>query len=208
MSDFDPSAIAASYDAVAETYAERLFHELDYKPFDRELLDEVAATVDGTICDLGCGPGHVARYLAERGADVVGVDLSAGMVEVAGRLNPGLRFEQGNMFELGDRGWAAVVAMYSLIHIDRDRVPDALASIRGALVDGGRLVVGAHGGEGEIRGDDFMGHGVPFTGTFFQLDELRELISNAGFTIDRAIERPPYPQEGQTPRLYVVAWRQ
>ena len=205
MSDFDPAAIAASYDAVAEEYAERLFHELDYKPFDRELLDEVAARTTGVICDLGCGPGHVAGYLAERGAEVIGVDLSAAMVDVARRRQPGLRFEQGNMLDLGRRGWAAVVAMYSLIHIERAQVPTALASIHGALRPGGTLVVAVHGGEGEIRHDSFMDHDVPFTGTFFELDELTDLVRDAGFTVERAVTRAPYEQEGQTQRIYVVA---
>jgi SAM-dependent methyltransferase len=173
------------------------------------LLDEIAARVDGTICDLGCGPGHVARYLADRGADVIGVDLSAEMVAVARRTYPELRFEQGNMLDLDwvDVGaWAGVVAFYSLIHIDRPRVPEALVEIRRTLMPGGLLAVSAHVGEGEIRAERFLDHDVSFTGTYFQLDELSTVIASAGFDIDRTIERPPYEREGG-PRLYVVAAR-
>jgi SAM-dependent methyltransferase len=207
LTDYDPARIAASYDAVAETYADKLFNELDYKPFDRELLDQVAERADGVICDLGCGPGHVARYLAGRGAEVIGVDLSHAMVDVARRRNPGLRFEHGNMLDLpfADGEWAAVVALYSIIHIEREQVPAALAETRRVLRRDGLLIVGVHGGDGEIRHDQFLGHDVPFTGTFFRLDELRRFIEDAGFTIERAVERAPYEQEGQTPRLYVVA---
>jgi hypothetical protein len=84
-----------SYDKVAEEYVQRIFDELQHKPLDRELLDRLIVDVQGLgpICDLGCGPGHVARYLHERGADVVGVDLSPGMVEQARRLNPGIPFQ-------------------------------------------------------------------------------------------------------------------
>jgi SAM-dependent methyltransferase len=208
LTEFDPASIAASYDVVAESYADKLFHELEYKPFDRELLDEVARRAHGVICDLGCGPGHVARYLAEHGADVIGVDLSAEMVALARRLNPGLRFEQGNMLDLDgveDGAWAAVVALYSLIHIERSRVPEALSEMHRVLQRGGILVVGVHGGEGEIRHDEFLGHPVPFTGTFFELDELRAFVESAGFAIERAVERAPYAEEGATQRVYVVA---
>ena len=53
---------------------------------DRQLLDRFADSVRGAgvVCDLGCGPGQVARYLQERGLPVCGVDLSLGMIERRG----------------------------------------------------------------------------------------------------------------------------
>ena len=48
-------------------------------------------------CDMGCGPGHVARYLHERGVPVCGVDLSPELVKLARRLTPDIPFEQGDM---------------------------------------------------------------------------------------------------------------
>ncbi len=54
-----------SYDTVASEYAERFKDEMDDKPFDRDCLDRLAREVRdlGPICDLGCGPGQIARYL-------------------------------------------------------------------------------------------------------------------------------------------------
>src|SRR5690242_6976849 len=94
--------LQASYDAVAEEYARRIFDELQHKPLDRQLLDRFADEVQATtpVGDLGCGPGHVARYLHERGVRVIGIDLSPGMIEQARRLNPGMIFQQGNMLAL------------------------------------------------------------------------------------------------------------
>ena len=51
------------------------------------------------IIDLGCGAGLVAKYLLSRGATVHGVDLAAGAVEAARRLNanqPRATFAQGD----------------------------------------------------------------------------------------------------------------
>ena len=58
-----------SYDAVSEEYVQRISRELDHKPFDRELLDQFADRVRerGVVAEIGCGPGHVARYLHGRG---------------------------------------------------------------------------------------------------------------------------------------------
>ena len=64
-----------SYDTVASDYAVRIANELKDKPLDRQLLDRFAASVSGPVCDMGCGPGHVTRYLHECGVDVFGVDL-------------------------------------------------------------------------------------------------------------------------------------
>ena len=80
-----------SYDCVADEYVRRIFDELRHKPLDRQLLDRFAARVRhaGVACDMGCGPGQVARYLHERGVEVCGVDLSPAMVERARQLTPG-----------------------------------------------------------------------------------------------------------------------
>jgi 2-polyprenyl-3-methyl-5-hydroxy-6-metoxy-1,4-benzoquinol methylase len=52
-----------SYDRVAAEYVRRICDEL--KDNVRNL---------GVACDIGCGPGHVAHYLHERGVKICGVD--------------------------------------------------------------------------------------------------------------------------------------
>ena len=65
MSESFRQETASSYDAVAAQYAQQFQHELDHKPFDRKMLELLVEKVadQGPICDLGCGPGHVAAYL-------------------------------------------------------------------------------------------------------------------------------------------------
>src|ERR1700722_7748599 len=64
--------------AFADEYARHLFSELDNKPLDRELLTHFAARVKGkgAVCDMGCGPGHIARFLHDAGTNVFGLDVS------------------------------------------------------------------------------------------------------------------------------------
>src|SRR5512141_1061434 len=137
-----------SYDTVAEEYARRIFDELQYKPLDRQLLDRLVASVEegGLICDLGCGPGQVARYLHERGARVIGVDLSPQMIEQARQLNPDLEFQQGNLLalDMADETWAAIAAFYSIIHIPREEVVNALHELKRVLRPGGWLLLAFH----------------------------------------------------------------
>jgi 2-polyprenyl-3-methyl-5-hydroxy-6-metoxy-1,4-benzoquinol methylase len=88
-----------SYDNVAKEYADIFIDEMDKKPFDRKMLDLLSERVNnrGLICDLGCGPGNIARYLHRNGTDVCGIDLSQKQVEQASRLNPGIKFYQANI---------------------------------------------------------------------------------------------------------------
>ena len=53
--------VQESYDKVARAYAEHFRDELVHKPFDRKMLDWLVEKVGqlGSICDLGCGPGHI-----------------------------------------------------------------------------------------------------------------------------------------------------
>ncbi len=173
------------------------------------LLDAFAADREGrgTVLDVGCGPGHVARYLSDRGADAAGVDLSPAMVELARKLNPGLMFSAGDMraLDVAENSLAGVVAFYSLIHISRPAVAAVLTGFRRALAGDGRLLLSVHGGTGSIHMDEFLGHKVPFEATLFNLGELVSLVESAGFWVDMARQRTPYEFEHPTPRIYVGA---
>src|SRR5262249_26823958 len=146
-----------TYDAVADDYVEHIFDELKDKPFDRQLLDEIAASAGkGIVCDLGCGPGHVARYLHERGANVIGIDLSRRMIERARSLTP-VQFEVGDMraLDVPDGAWQVVVAMYSIIHFRPSELPEVFRELRRVLASGGTLLASFHVGSEIVHRDEW-----------------------------------------------------
>ena len=195
-----PDEFRSSYDTVAEAYAQQFADELSRKRFERALLDEFAAALPTpTALDIGCGPGHVGKYLAERGLDVTGIDLSPVMIDLARRMNPAMRFEVGDMRVLnaGDGRVGGIVAFYSLIHIARDEVPDVLHEFIRILVPSGRMLVAVHGGSGTISRQEFLGKAVPFEATLFEKDELVAMIEAAGFDIAAATVRAPYEFESR-----------
>ncbi|GIJ66647.1 class I SAM-dependent DNA methyltransferase [Virgisporangium ochraceum] len=89
----------ASYDTVAGTYADMFRDELRGQPVIRHLLAMFAELVrdagGGPVVDVGCGTGRVTAHLRGLGADAFGVDLSPGMVAMARRDHPGIRFDVG-----------------------------------------------------------------------------------------------------------------
>lgn len=149
------------YDRVAAEYTARIAGELAHKPFDRELLARVAGMASGPILDAGCGPGHVARFLADRGAAVSGLDLSPAMVAQARARNPDLRFAVGSMTTLPARGeLGGIVAFYAVIHIPREQQTAMFANWRAALRPGGLALVSFHIGEEDRHLDEFFGQPV------------------------------------------------
>ena len=202
--------VQKSYDQVAEEYVSRIFHELEHKPMDRELLDGFAQEMRGLgrVCDLGCGPGHVTRYLHERGVSMLGLDLSPRMVELARQLNPGIEFEQGDMASLPvqDEAWAGSIAFYSLIHFFPAQMVAILQEIYRVLQPHGLFLLAFHQGR-EIRHlDEWWGKQVSLDGVFFERAEMEGYLREAGFEIEKSFERPPYEGvEVSTQRAYIFA---
>jgi SAM-dependent methyltransferase len=201
-----------SYDRVVDEYVRRIFDELQHKPLDRQLLDRFAASVRdvGPACDMGCGPGHVARYLHEHGVEVCGVDLSPAMVEQARCLTPGVEFRQGDMMALDtpDSAWAGIAAFYSIIHIHRGDMARALGELRRVLRPGGLLLLTFHIGDETIHLDEWWGQQVCVDFFFFRPAEVAGYLGEAGFEIEEIIEREPYPDvEHQSRRAYIFARR-
>lgn len=200
-----------AYDAVAAEYAARTYGELQHKPFDREVLDRLARRTRGLgpICDLGCGPGQVARYLRDRGAPVLGVDLSPGLVAQARRLSPDIEFWVGNMLWLcvPPGAWGGVAAFYSLIHLARPQLPLALAEIHRVLCLGGWLLAVFHIGQGSVRTDAWWGVPVALDAHLYAPGEMKHNLRAAGFEVVDVIQRGPYAPEveHQSRRAYIFA---
>ncbi|MFI5557884.1 class I SAM-dependent methyltransferase [Amycolatopsis japonica] len=138
------------YDTLAAEYDQRIpgegpsddiFTESEYE----FLLSKISPGED--VLDMGCGTGRFTVPLAESGANVTGLDLSAGMLAVArGKLEErGLRAElrEGDMAALPfpDGSFDTVSSMLALMHIpiaDRQAV---FREVSRVLKPGGRMVL-------------------------------------------------------------------
>lgn len=205
----DTGANRHSYDNLAGEYVRHIAGELEGKPFDRALLDRFATLVKGgKVYDIGCGPGHVATYLAGRGVDVTGADLSPLMIEQARQLNPGLKFVVADMsrLDLAENSLAGILAFYSLIHIPKPQIPAVLQQFKRALKPGGWLLVSFHRGQEVRHFDKLWDVPVNLDFIFFEKAEMEDCFQQAGFEIADSLERAPYPDvEVATERVYVLA---
>jgi SAM-dependent methyltransferase len=131
------AATVESYDTVAAQFAS-VWTEHPPLAAIEKLLALIPAR--STILDAGCGPGHHSRYLARRGHDVIGVDLSEEMLGIARRGFIPSRFIRMDIEHLKftpklDALWCAAVAT----HVPRERMPALLRNFRAVLKPRGVL---------------------------------------------------------------------
>jgi len=203
--------VQSSYDRVADEYARHLYDELRHKPLDRQLLDRFADSlgVAGLVCDLGCGPGQVARYLREHGVAVCGMDLSPRMVKRARALNPGIEFHQGDMrsLDVPDEAWAGIAAFYAIVNLSPVDVAQAMREMWRVLRPGGLLLLSFHIGDEISRAEDLWGCAVCLDFYFFQPEDVAGNLAAIGFELEEIVEREPYAPEVeyQSRRAYMFA---
>jgi SAM-dependent methyltransferase len=134
----------ARYDAIADFYAAE-FGEID-DPASAALLDLLGPPAGLRVLDVACGHGRITRELARRGAEVVGIDISARLIAraiAAERDQPlGIRYIHADVTagpaDLGAVMFDAVTCNFGLSDIDN--LDAAAAAVSGALKPAGRFV--------------------------------------------------------------------
>jgi SAM-dependent methyltransferase len=211
-------AVREGYDRVADDYAAMFFAELEGKPLDCALLRLIAAEAPDQlpVADVGCGPGHVARYLHGLGRRALGIDLSPRMIAVARQRTPDVPFQVGSMLALdaADGAWGGIVAFYSIIHLSADELPRAFSEMHRVLAPGGLYLLSFHVSappgmklDGDtIHAEEFLGHQVSFDARILEPATVSDLLERAGLVVEASIQRRPYlPVEPETQRAYLLA---
>jgi SAM-dependent methyltransferase len=208
---------AASYDdshAFVSEYGRDLVDLLDPGPGDR-------------VLDLGCGTGHLTAAIADRGADVVGVDASPEMIAAARETHPELaaegRFVVADASEYDPRGGADAdadadadgpggsfdgVLSNAMLHWVPDAAQgDVLATVRDALRPGGCLVAEL-GGRGNVASivaaveRELAARGIePVAEPWYfpSVGEYAPRVESQGLTVRRAalFDRPTALDDGE-----------
>ena len=211
MSDPRADGLRSGYATVARAYREQLGDELAGKPLDRAFLDAFAERCAGArIADIGCGPGHVAHYLAARGANIEGVDLSPEMIDEARAAHPAITFRVGDMFALPHESGAlaGVVAFYAIVHLRTDELVPPFRELHRVLVPGGLAAIAFHAGTETVHMDELFGCATSLDFMFHPPEAVIAALVEAGFTLEARLDREPYPgAEHPSRRTYLLARR-
>ncbi len=139
--------VARAWDANADSWAEQVRKRWDVyrEVYNNPAFLEFAGELGGkTTLDAGCGEGYNTRILAQRGAKMTGIDISARMIELARqeetRAPLGIRYEIGSYSDLAglpDSSFDAVVSFMALM--DGPDFAGAMRAIYRVLEPGGML---------------------------------------------------------------------
>jgi cyclopropane fatty-acyl-phospholipid synthase-like methyltransferase len=136
------------------------------------------------ILDLGCGTGEpVARYIAQRGYRVAGVDQSKKMLEIAARVVPGAEFIHADMVEVEFADvFAGAVAWDSVFHVERKHHSAVFRKLADSLETGGRLLLSVGGSDAGSFTSEMFGHTFFYSGHAPEV--ARGLLEAEGFEIE------------------------
>lgn len=129
------------------------------------------------VLDLGCGPGNSSRFFRDAGHKVDAVDASAEMVRIA-KTEFDIDARVGTFDTITQIAhYGGVWANFSLLHAPKTEFPRYLKAIHRALKPGGIFHIGMKLGTGSHR--DELGRLY----TYYEKDELTDLIKGAGFDL-------------------------
>jgi ubiquinone/menaquinone biosynthesis C-methylase UbiE len=172
--------VREAYAARAGEYTSRFGTIETAAELDRQYVLAWARAVDGRIVDVGCGPGQWTNYLHEHGVDIEGVDPVPEFIDDARQRYPGVEYRIGRADRLGvdDASLGGILAWFSLIHVDPDRIDVALSEFARCTRPGGGLAIGYFEGA-ELAAFD---HAVT-TAYFWPAALLSKRVERAGFVI-------------------------
>ena len=168
---------------------------------DRHLIETWGAAASGRLIDAGCGPGHWTHHLAERGADIRGIDLVPEFIDHARATHPGVRFDVESIESIDepDAALGGVLAWFSTIHHEPSGIAAPLVEFARVLRPGGSLLLGYF----EAEETEAFDHAVLRAYRWRATDLQREL-ETAGFQV---VEIHRRAERGQRPVGAIVCER-
>lgn len=182
MADDDlRSTVRSGYDAMAGRY--EAGREREGRGVD--LVADLGTDLppDSTVLDAGCGTGvPLTETLTER-HEVVGVDLSRGMLDRATANVPGAALVQGDLTRLpfAADSFDALVSSHAVIHVPREEHGRVYEEFARVLHPGGEALVVVGTAEWEGRNENWQEWGAPMAWSIEGPERTHELFDDAGF---------------------------
>jgi ubiquinone/menaquinone biosynthesis C-methylase UbiE len=208
------SAARAVYDVAAGTYVQFAGTDINSATehhTDRSLLVGFIELIKGQgvrrVADIGCGSGRVASLMADRGLNVLGVDVSQAMLAIASAAHPHIDFVEGRLdaLPIESKALAGAVCWYSIIYTPRFRLLEAFEELARVLIPGGHLLLAFQADGAPLHREDAFGSGLPLTSYRHSVSDVVVRLEESGFRISTSVIRGPELEHEITSQGFVVA---
>ncbi|HYE23223.1 MAG TPA: class I SAM-dependent methyltransferase [Candidatus Paceibacterota bacterium] len=164
----------------------------------------------GTVLDVGCGSGTKSKYMAGRGFQVTGIDISDGLLAIAKRELPEGDFRELSMTDLSSlsASYDGTFAQASLLHIPKKEAGDVVRQIASVTKPGGYTYIAVKelrpgNKDEEIKREDDYGYTYERFFSYYTSEELAAHFEQSGLTIISNTRK----QSGNTVWLQIVGQR-
>ncbi|MER6979166.1 class I SAM-dependent methyltransferase [Streptomyces carpinensis] len=209
MDEQGGSRAAAVFDALGADYEKAFAGSAAHRSSLEWLLGRLAP--GSRVLDVGSGTGRpTAQTLVAAGHEVLGVDVSPVMVELATRQVPGACFRCADIREvpLTDASFDAICVYFSLLQMSRDDQSRLLRRLVQALKPGGSLAVATVPLDVEDVEGVFMGQKVRVTS--FAAEGFAAMVTGAGLSVvseESFLFTPSHPDAVPEPHLFLHCLR-
>lgn len=198
----DPDVVQRAYGRMAEQYIDLFDNMTVIHDDDLALIERHLGSREGSVLDLGCGPGRLTSHLRALGVEATGIDVVPEFIDHAIVTYPEGAYRLGSIDDLGapDGSIAGAVSWYSLIHTPPDHLDTSLEEIRRVLAPGAPFVIGFFDSEDV----ESFAHKVT-TAWRWPADELSARLAGLGFTEVERIRHPGTHEAGKRPHATIAA---
>ena len=179
------SETIAWYNQNAEQYTQAIENLSPLDDIDRFIK---SLPQHARVLDTGCAGGRDSYLFSQKGLEVVGIDLSSGLIKVAKEKHPDIDFVEGNFLRLPfeDKSFDGIWNHASLLHLETvDEVKTALGEFERVLKNGGFLYTKVKAQTGSdktaVVRDSLSNHERFFQ--YFTMAEIQTLLNDSGFEI-------------------------
>jgi ubiquinone/menaquinone biosynthesis C-methylase UbiE len=177
---FETELVKKSYNKIAEQY----YNHRDLTKFNAELKRFVDLLPEGgKVLDAGTGAGiPTAKFLSERNLEVIGIDISETMIELAKKNVPNATFliRDINDLHFDNAFFDGIISVYTLFHIPRKNHLKIFKDFNRILKPGGILLINTGVSESESI-TSFFGERMFWSN--YKPDKTLALIKESGFKI-------------------------
>jgi 2-polyprenyl-3-methyl-5-hydroxy-6-metoxy-1,4-benzoquinol methylase len=141
------------------------------------------------ILDVGCGPGHISRFIYDHGLNVFGIDDSEKMIELANKAAPKCEFEVLDMRDVDklDKKFDGIFAQASLLHIPKKEAHTTINKLYDRLKPGGYFHISVKeswsGIDEETKTENDYGYEYKRFFSYYTEDEIRKYFTDLGMKI-------------------------
>ena len=144
----------------------------------------------GRVLDVGCAGGTKSKYFISKGLEVLGIDFSENLIEIAKREVPKGEFRVLDVNDLDtlEESFDGIFMQAVLLHIPRKEVESVFTKAVDKLKTGGYLYVAVKdkiegGTDEEVKKENDYGYDYERFFSYFSVSEMREYFENSGLKI-------------------------